>query len=773
LNYKKIPILLLIILLILNAFPSGKEAAAQTHYGVALKDPTYVYENISTNSKKLKSYAKGSILKYQSFNEDWYKATVYINGIARQGFINKNDVETAIDKPVTLQGVALKSPTYIYSNASTTKAIKSYSQGSILKYQTFTSQWYKATVYINGKAQTGYIHKSDVENAVGQPARLEGIGLKNPTNVYSNASRTKAIKSYPQGSILKYQTFTSQWYKATVYINGEAQIGYIHKSDVENAVDQPARLEGIGLKNPTNVYSNASRTKAIKSYPQGSILKYQTFTSQWYRATVYINGKAQTGYIYKSDVENAVSNPASLQGIALMNPTKVFSNASTSSTVLKSYKNGTILKFKTFANNWYRAEVYINGIKHVGYIYKSHVETLYQNQTEMQGLTAKSPTNVYEKPSTDSKVIKTYKANHLIKFKTFSPNWYEATVYVNNKKYTGYFYKKDIITGLEFKQYNISLEYLVDKQMAASPTTDLYGSTAYVATAYIKDVKKSGSTYQGTVNVTGTLNVRESPSENSRIVGKLSNGSKVTILDPNPVPGGAYKWYKIRFTWKLAKREDVKKYANPETFKYGTAEFYQFLNLAAPAGLDPNEVNAKILYNKGALKGTAQHFIDAAKKYGINEIYLMAHAFLETSNGTSELAQGVRIKKNRDGSYTILKPSDPGYEKVDPVYNFFGIGAYDSDPVLGGAIMAYEEGWTSIDKAIIGGAEFIGNKYIKAGQNTLYKMRWNPDYIQKNGEAGKQYATDIAWAVKQGKYLKQMYDLLGKKALFFEVPVYK
>jgi len=770
LNYKKIFISFLFISLLIVFFPSGKEAASQSYQGVALKDPTYVYESTSTSSKKLKGYAKGSILKYQSYNGDWYQATVYINGKAQKGFISKNDVENATDKPVVYEGIALKSPTNIYFNASATRAIKSYSQGSILKYQTFTSQWYKATVYINGKAQTGYIHKSDVENAVSQATILEGIGLKNPTNIYSNASRTKTIKSYPQGSILKYQTFTSQWYKATVYINGKIQTGYIHKSDVENAVGQPARLEGIGLKNPTNIYSNASRTKTIKSYPQGSILKYQTFTSQWYRATVYINGKAQTGYIHKSDVENAVSDPVNLQGIALMKPTKVFSKATTNSTVLKSYKNGTILNFKTFTNNWYRAEVYISGIKHVGYIYKSHVETLYQNQTEMQGLAAKSPTNVYEKPSTDSKVIKTYKANNIIKFKTFSPNWYEATVYVKNKKYTGYFYKKDIITGLEFKQYDFSLDYLVDKQMAVSPTTDLYGSTAYVATAFIKDVKKSGSTYQGIVNVTGTLNVRENPSENSRIVGKLSNGSKVTILDPNPVPGGAYKWYKIRFTWKLAKREDVKKYANPENFEYGTAEFYQFLNLAAPAGLDPEEVNAKILSDKGALKDTAQHFIDAAKKYGINEIYLMAHALLETGNGTSELAQGVRIKKNSNGSYTIL---DPSSKDGTLVYNFFGIGAYDSDPVLSGAIMAYEEGWTSIEKAIIGGAEFIGNDYIKAGQNTLYKMRWNPDYIQNNGRAGHQYATDIAWAVKQGKYFKQMYDLFDKKALFFEVPVYK
>src|SRR5699024_6220923 len=74
---------------------------------------------------------------------------------------------------------------------------------------------------------------------------------------------------------------------------------------------------GVALKNKTHVYSQQSRDSDIlKSYSEGSILKYSYVTDlneNWYRTGVFINGKKQTGYIHKSDVENAIDNPKSLE----------------------------------------------------------------------------------------------------------------------------------------------------------------------------------------------------------------------------------------------------------------------------------------------------------------------------------------------------------------------------------------------------------------------------------------------------------------------------
>ncbi|EHT3202792.1 TPA: glucosaminidase domain-containing protein, partial [Staphylococcus pseudintermedius] len=152
----------------------------------------------------------------------------------------------------------------------------------------------------------------------------------------------------------------------------------------------------------------------------------------------------------------------------------------------------------------------------------------------------------------------------------------------------------------------------------------------------------------------------------------------------------------------------------------------------------------KLLVGKGTLANQGQAFADGCKKYGVNEIYLIAHAFLESANGTSFFASG------RTG-----------------VYNYFGIGAFDNNP-NNAMEFARSHGWTSPAKAIIGGAEFVGKGYFDVGQNTLYRMRWNP---KKPGT--HQYATDISWAKVQAKMISAMYKEIGLKGEYFIYDQYK
>lgn len=74
------------------------------------------------------------------------------------------------------------------------------------------------------------------------------------------------------------------------------------------------------------------------------------------------------------------------------------------------------------------------------------------------------------------------------------------------------------------------------------------------------------------------------------------------------------------------------------------------------------------------MEGQASTFIYAAEKYGINEIYLISHALLETGNGTSKLAKGMLMNGKT-------------------VYTMYGIGAYDSSALTSGAAYAYNAGW--------------------------------------------------------------------------------
>lgn len=105
------------------------------------------------------------------------------------------------------------------------------------------------------------------------------------------------------------------------------------------------------------------------------------------------------------------------------------------------------------------------------------------------------------------------------------------------------------------------------------------------------------------------------------------------------------------------------------------------------------------------------------------------------------------------------------------VYNMFGIGAYDDNPKGNGAAKAYAERWLTPEAAILGGARFAASNYINRpsnAQDTLYKMRWNPQ-----SPATHQYATDIGWASKQVPRIKELYDQVGTCHLTFDIPRYR
>lgn len=198
-----------------------------------------------------------------------------------------------------------------------------------------------------------------------------------------------------------------------------------------------------------------------------------------------------------------------------------------------------------------------------------------------------------------------------------------------------------------------------------------------------------------------------------------------------------------------ATESETAEYMNPNSF-YTDAYKYQFLDLSKPNNVSEETLN-NYLDDKGVMKGMGAAFIEAAKEYNVSEVYLVAHACLESGNGTSQLATGVEVNGTT-------------------VYNLFGIGAYDANPVGNGSQRAYNQGWTSVEAAIKGGAKWISENYVNSPdgrQNTLYKMLWNPE-----NPGTHQYATDIGWAVKQAVSIEKIFSSFTDVTLSFDVPVY-
>ncbi len=239
----------------------------------------------------------------------------------------------------------------------------------------------------------------------------------------------------------------------------------------------------------------------------------------------------------------------------------------------------------------------------------------------------------------------------------------------------------------------------------------------------------------------------------SERIAELSSKPQFTKYDYtlNEFAEFQYSLFPVKYSEnRRAEKEEVLEAVSPSSHASGYGK-YQFIDLSQSNNVSVETLN-NYLHGKGVLEGKGQQFKDAAAANNISELYLVTHACLETGNGFSELASGV------DVNGTV-------------VYNMFGIGAYDSNAVKYGSEYAYAQGWTDVDKAISGGAAWISANYINNSsykQNTLYKMRWNPDSPGKH-----QYATDIDWATAQAKTLKTMFDSFPDAELSYEIPLFK
>ena len=368
--------------------------------------------------------------------------------------------------------------------------------------------------------------------------------------------------------------------------------------------------------------------------------------------------------------------------------------------------------------------------------------------------------NMRSEPSTNGAIITKLASGTAVTVYSEENGW--AKVNANGK--TGYVSVKYLITkndpvdpsnqkiNLMYTEYDTTLDELTQIQMKANPQTD----TKY--TTYIREdallIQDKSNPTSGVVKGSG-WNVRGGVGTNYWAIGKVNNGETLQLKSKVKGEDG-YDWYEVDYnrSWVNASPKDVKSNLDPNNNIKNPLTSFQFLKLSETTSLDQFEVNERILSGKGVLQGHAATFITAGEKYGVNDVYLISHALLETGNGKSQLAQGMEL-----------------YGKT--VYNMFGIGAYDGTALASGAKFAYDAGWFSPEAAIMGGAKFIAQGYISSGQDTLYKMRWNPQAAATNQVATHQYATDIGWAAKQVKQIHNIYSLLDSYKVTLEIPLYK
>ena len=150
----------------------------------------------------------------------------------------------------------------------------------------------------------------------------------------------------------------------------------------------------------------------------------------------------------------------------------------------------------------------------------------------------------------------------------------------------------------------------------------------------------------------------------------------------------------------------------------------------------------------------AEYVMEAAEESGVSAYILAAILVSE---------QGTTVTDMTSGTYS-------GYEGY---YNFFNINATGSTTasvIANGLSYAMEQGWDTVEKSIVGGAQFYASKYYSYGQDTYYYMHYNVT----NGSSSywHQYATSVWAAYNSAVNIAAVYENLKDAGIVFRIPIY-
>ncbi|MBR6690052.1 MAG: cadherin-like beta sandwich domain-containing protein [Bacilli bacterium] len=249
--------------------------------------------------------------------------------------------------------------------------------------------------------------------------------------------------------------------------------------------------------------------------------------------------------------------------------------------------------------------------------------------------------------------------------------------------------------------------------------------------------------------------------------------------------GGSYDYYTDTFTvlegssWYAASKGTVAYYMDPRNF-LNDMYIFQFESLETNPDIQTLD-GVKTVLEDNYLEKYSEDFITAAKESGVSSVYLAALAYQEVGGGSV-------ATKGEGFTYSIYntKYSSLQGKWIDGgFYNVYNIGAgTDKSPAQNSVVYAmggadgtetdFDRPWDNMSKAIIGGAKFIGDKFINKGQYSIYLKKFN--VVSTYWDIySHQYQTNIKAAADEANSVYRSYnelDVLGSDFIF-SIPVYE
>lgn len=238
------------------------------------------------------------------------------------------------------------------------------------------------------------------------------------------------------------------------------------------------------------------------------------------------------------------------------------------------------------------------------------------------------------------------------------------------------------------------------------------------------------------------------------------------------IQNGAYNWDNstwISFDsggWVMASRDIVQYYMDPRNFLTDQAVFmflYQSYNQEVQNKEGLAYIVANTFLNNNDVEGTSySDMLIAAAEASQVSPYVLASAILQEigASGASGSISG-----------------------ESGLFNFYNIGAFRTSTqsavqrglwYAGGSgtgATSYGRPWNTRQKAIVGGAQWYGEQYVRVGQNTIYLKKFN---VQGSNPYSHQYMTNVGAAYEEAVKLSKAYAGDSRQAtLEFSIPVFQ
>ena len=232
---------------------------------------------------------------------------------------------------------------------------------------------------------------------------------------------------------------------------------------------------------------------------------------------------------------------------------------------------------------------------------------------------------------------------------------------------------------------------------------------------------------------------------------------------------GSYSWSSKSWIlsnggWTGASREIIAHYMDPRNF-LNESEIYMFLQQGYNAANQTEEGVNKII--AGTFMATNYSDPDDTA-YGGSYAKVIMEAARQSGVSPYILASKIRQEIGVAGTSSLIS----GTTSHGKYFNFFNIGASGSNDaavIANGLARAKAEGWTTRSASIIGGAKFLSDGYISAGQDTYYLQDFN---VHQPDRLWHQYAQAVHDARSKGVSLAKTYQEDGNYPLTFRIPIF-